>query len=88
LLKIGFQVVEIIMKIVIKPERQDDPVSLLGDDLGATAEAGEEMADVAVVPLDVVSVRTLAGFSMGHSVDFVSRWLAASLFHFCASTAS
>jgi hypothetical protein len=42
----------IVVKIVIKPQGQIDHEGDFGDDLGAAAKAGDEVADVAVVLLD------------------------------------
>lgn len=56
LLKVSPQVVEIVVEMVIEPERQVDHIGLFGDDLGTTTEAGEEMPDIAVVTFDVMGV--------------------------------
>jgi hypothetical protein len=42
--------------MMIEPERQVNHVRLFGTHFGATTEVGEEMADVAVVPFDVLCV--------------------------------
>jgi hypothetical protein len=43
------KVLWIVMKIMIKPQRQVDHLPAFGDDLGFTAEAGDKVANVAVV---------------------------------------
>ena len=40
------------MEVVVKPQRKIDHLDASGNDLGASAEAGQEVADVAVVLLD------------------------------------
>ena len=46
--------------MMVKPQGQVHHLNGFGNDLGAAAEAGQEMADVAVVPLDGEG-RILAG---------------------------
>ena len=43
---------QVVMKVMIKPQGQIDHEGDFGDDLGAAAETGDEMANVAVVLLD------------------------------------
>ena len=54
------------MEVVVKPQRKVDHLDASGNDLGLAAEAGQEMADVAVVLLDgkaqVLAGESLEGF--------------------------
>ena len=42
----------VVMKVMIKPQRQIDHEGDFGDDLGAAAETGDKVTNVAVVLLD------------------------------------
>ena len=50
--KQGGEILRVVMKVMIKPQGQIDHNGDFGDDLGAAAETGDEVTNVAVVLLD------------------------------------